>query len=421
MIGLIHFLVASSFGLAGTQRKHSATTTLAAPPPAPPPEPEPPPEEGDVPPGLLQQAMATGFLQQLRAWSLQHLRAEAQDDSPAGLRGGLHEVSDASLLRENGTAETGRVNRTAANAFDSDQWGELRGNKGVEPGWYANVPQLHKTLNDATGLHDIYELGHYRTTTTTLWNLAPDVWWFATIPPKEVEWEHVHRAVDEIRGHKGPGFRYPPVPTTVAPEHAGMGYDIGGGAGMRPGNLTLGDGAHGHHTPLPATRHRGAVGPVNANHLKLGGHHKQPGDLTAADIWNQLQWQINNTGVKFVFNPKKSHNHTLGTWDRHRAHHKHLRNKHAGKHKNNSHALHHMRVPPTRPPVPLENFPTTTLTSTFDAYLASLEGLDRVLYMLDKLVERQRRREAGGTATAEDEAEIRRLRGLAKDLGHPGL
>ena len=81
---LIHFLFASSFGLAGTQLRRSATTTLAAPPPAP--------EDDDSFTGLLQP-----------------LSAEGEEGSPSG----LHEVAVASLLlRENGTAH-----RAEANAF----------------------------------------------------------------------------------------------------------------------------------------------------------------------------------------------------------------------------------------------------------------------------------------------------------------
>lgn len=361
-MGLIHFLFASSFGLAGTSLRHSPTTTLAAPP------------------------------------SLQQLRSEVWNDLPSGLHevadDSVAETSESSVNRHNTTEVDSGEEKIAVNMSESgrEEWGKYRGNLGTAPPWYVNVPKLHKTLNEATGLHDIYEIGHYRTTTTTLWNMYANAKydWFAMIPPTKVKWNHVHRKIDELRGHNGPGFSYPEVPTTVPPAASWYDYDIGAGGPMRVANFTLEEHAKGHHTPMPATRLRGDVAPVKLNHLKLGGKFVQPAELTAADVWEQLEYLINKTGVVVPPpKPKKPHNHTIGTWDKLSLHlHKHAK-KYAHKRKQ-AKKLHHLKMPPTRAPVPLLDVKINSHDEDHERYLASLDGLDKVLYMLDRLLEKAR-------------------------------
>lgn len=388
-MGFIHFIFSISVGVAGARLRSSPTTTGAAPAPA---------HAllgdsctcADGTSGVVTasgcacpaghgggEGVVAGF-QQLRSLAEQFLEGSAASAAASNLR------------REDGTS---RADKVAGQEGSRETWGDKKGNLGSAPAWYSTVPRLHKQLNDASGLHDIYELGRAKTATTTSWELDGNVDWFKIIPPNEVTWQHVRRKIDELRGgSKGlKAIRYPPVPTTVAPTKGTMEYEIGAGAMMRMANFTLRKEPKGHHTPLPPTRKREPVVPIPANHLVLGGHRRNPADLRAPDVWNQLSYLLNKTGVKLPPpRPKRQRNHTIEKFEKPKRKIRRKRSVSVAKRGTTPRPLRHLRIPPTRPPVELENFDTTTVTTTFDMYLASLEGLDKVLYMMDQMIERMR-------------------------------
>jgi hypothetical protein len=265
----------------------------------------------------------------------------------------------------------------------------------VPPNWYDNVPDLHKQMNENTALHDIYELGRTRTSTTTLWSISttePD--WLYSISPEDVTWDHVIRKIDELRGFSVPKTEYVIPDTEGESDESEPGMEYGdsddtSGRSTEHTDYTAQEGSE--HNTLPPTRDRSNPGETAASTTEEPEAATTTDFTTGYSAFDMLDDLIKKTEGAPVSQtpPPPTPPPPFVGWGDH----------HWQKHTTTTTSttttpfvptappVHHLHVPSTREPVTIvASNHTTTGSTTPDANLLTLEGIERVLYLLDKLV-----------------------------------